>query len=123
MGDTWNESPSVAESEFIRDYASFFLLPSLILIGQWAVEDFEVLGRGPVTCMIFLTSVHLLCDKMKPLINSFIKSSILVMVKMPIPALLNVLDLFNSNKIFISSLSIKYFWKDEETILALFSED
>lgn len=45
------------------------------------------------------------------------------MVKMPIPALLNVLDLFNSNKIFISSLSIKYFWKDEETILALFSED
>lgn len=42
---------------------------------------------------------------------------------MPIPALLTVLDLISLNKIFISSLPIKYSWKDEETILAMFSED
>ena len=86
-GDTWNESPSAAESlSFIilHHYASFFLpLPPLLLIGPRAAERSEVLGGGPVTCVV-ISHLCIECDKTKPLIDSFIKSSIQVTVKMPV---------------------------------------
>lgn len=47
----------------------------------------------------------------------------LMTMKMLIPALLTVLVPLSSNQIFISSLSIECFGKDEETIPVLFSED
>lgn len=45
------------------------------------------------------------------------------MVKVPIPALLTVLNVFRSDKVFISGPSITCFWNVEETILAPFFED
>lgn len=90
---------------------------SFFRINNWAVEHSEILGRGPGTCMIFLYLSSVWQDKT---LNRLIyKRHHLGASGTAYSYTISVLDLFSSEEIFTFS---KYFWRDEETILALFRE-